>query len=194
MKTYLKFLKKYENLSTQKSGLTITVSGLSGSGKTTVAKEIAKAFKLKLVNAGDLSREYATKNKMTLDEMSKALPPKIDYQIDKMLLDLAQRGGHVLVARLSAWVAGDWADCRVFVQCNKKIRHQRVAEREGLSLLRAKVKIENRDYGDYQRYRKLYDIDINDKNIYNLIINNNQISLEELKRETVKKIKNFLKK
>jgi len=194
MKTYLKFLKKYENLSTQKSGLTITVSGLSGSGKTTVAKEIAKAFKLKLVNAGDLSREYATKNKMTLDEMSKALPPKIDYQIDKMLLDLAQRGGHVLVARLSAWVAGDWADCRVFVQCNKKIRHQRVAEREGLSLLRAKVKIENRDYGDYQRYRKLYDIDINDKNIYNLIINNNQISLEELKRETVKKIKDFLKK
>ena len=194
MKTYLKFLRKYENLSAKKLGLTITVSGLSGSGKTTVAKEIAQVFKLKLVNAGDLFRKYAIKNKIPLDEMSKFLPPKIDYQIDKMMLNLAEKGGHVLVARLSAWVAGDLADCRVFVQCDKKVRYKRVAEREAFSLSRAKIKVENRDEGDCARYQKLYNIDTNDKKIYDLIINNNQISLEELKRQTIKKIKKFLKK
>ncbi len=194
MKTYLKFLEKYENLSAIKSGLTITVSGLSGSGKTTVAKEIAKVFKLKLTNAGDLFREYAAKNKIPLDEMSKSLPPKIDYKIDKMMLNLAENGGGVLVARLSAWVAGDWADCKVFVQCDKKIRYERVAEREGLSLSRTKIMVENRDKRDYQRYKTLYGIDANDKKIYDLIISNNQISLEELKGQTIKEIKKFIKK
>ncbi|MCD6442160.1 cytidylate kinase family protein [bacterium] len=194
MKSYLKFLKEYENLLARKSGLTITVSGLSGSGKTTVAKEIAKVFNLKLANAGDLFREYAAKNKIPLDEMSKSLPPEIDYQIDKMMLNLAERGGYVLVARLSAWVAGDWADCKIFIQCDKKIRYKRVAKREGLSLSRAKIRVENRDNRDYQRYKTLYNVDTNDKTIYDLIINNNQISLEELKGETIKKIKIFFKK
>ncbi len=181
-------------MSAIKSGLTITVSGLSGSGKTTVAKEIAKVFKLKLTNAGDLFREYAAKNKIPLDEMSKSLPPKIDYKIDKMMLNLAENGGGVLVARLSAWVAGDWADCKVFVQCDKKIRYERVAEREGLSLSRTKIMVENRDKRDYQRYKTLYGIDANDKKIYDLIISNNQISLEELKGQTIKEIKKFIKK
>jgi len=194
MKTYLKFLRKHENLSAKKSGLTITVSGLSGSGKSTVAKEIAKVFKLKLINAGDLFRKYARQNKIFLDKMSKFLPPKIDYQMDKMTLELAQKGGHVLVARLSAWVAGDWADCKIFVQCDKKIRYKRVAEREGLSLLRAKIKVENRDKRDYQRYKTLYNVDTNDKEIYNLIIRNNEITLPKLKKEIIKKIKDFLKK
>ena len=194
MKSYLKFLSKYENLLVKKLGLTITVSGLSGSGKTTVAKEIAEVFNLKLINAGDVFREHARRNKIPLDEMSESLSPEIDYQIDKMMLGLAQKGGCVLVARLSAWVAGDWADCKIFVQCNKTIRYKRVAKREALSLSRAKIAVENRDNRDRQRYKRLYNVDTDDKTIYDLIINNNQISLEELKKQTIKRIKNFLRK
>ena len=78
MKTYLKFFKKHENLLTRKSALTITVSGLSGSGKTTVAREIAKVFKLKIINAGDLFRKYAQQNKMSLDKTAKSFPASID--------------------------------------------------------------------------------------------------------------------
>jgi len=194
MKTYLKFLRKYENLSAKKSGLTITVSGLSGSGKSTVAKEIAKVFKLKLINAGDLFRKHARENKISLDKMSKLLPSKIDYQIDKMTLELAQKGGHVLVARLSAWVAGDWADCRIFVQSNKKIRDKRIAQRDNLTISAARVNVRNRDKRDCSRYEKLYKINLRDKTVYNLIIRNNEITLPKLKKEIIKKIKDFLKK
>ena len=194
MKTYLKFLKKDENLLAKKSGLTITVSGLSGSGKTTVAKEIAKVFKLKLANAGDLFRKYARQKKISLDKMSKLLPPNLDYQTDKMMLGLAQKGGYVLVARLSAWVAGDWADCRVFVQCNKNIRDKRIAQRDGLSISAARINVSNRDKRDCGRYKKLYQIDLKDKTVYNLIIHNNKITLPKLKKEIIQRLKDFLKK
>jgi len=194
MKTYLKFLRKYENSSVKKSGLTITVSGLSGSGKSTVAREIAKIFKLKLINAGDLFRKYARQKKMSLGKVSKSFPASIDYQIDKMTLEAAQKGRCVIVGRLSAWVTGEWADCRVFVQCNKKIREERIAQRDNLTIPAARINVNNRDKGDCSRYEKLYKINLKDKTIYNLIIRNNEITLPKLKKEISQRLKDFLKK
>lgn len=194
MKTYLKLLKKYEDISEKKSGLIITVSGLSGSGKTVVAEEIARVFNLKLINAGDLFREYAHQKNLSLDKTSKSLPMAIDHQIDKMTLTLAQKGGCVLVGRLSAWVAGEWADCRIFVQCLKKVRDRRIAARDNLSLSDARINVRDRDERDLLRYKKIYGINLKDKTIYNLVIHNNEITLPKLKREVIKKIKDFLKK
>ncbi len=194
MKTYLKFFKKHENLLIKKSALTITVSGLSGSGKTTVAREIAKVFKLKIINAGDLLRKYARQNKMSLDKTSKSFPALIDCEIDKMTLKLAQKGGHVIVGRLSAWVAGEWADCRIFVQSNKKIRDKRIAQRDNLSISAAGISVTERDKRDRDRYQKLYKIDLKNKAVYNLTIRNNKITLLKLKKEIIQKLKDFLQK
>lgn len=193
MKTYLKFLVKEEDLSLEKKGLTITVSGLAGSGKSTVAKAIAQFFDLRLINAGDLFREYAQEREMPLDQISSSLPKDIDYQIDKMSLKYAQQGNCVIVGRLSAWVAGQWADCKIFVEAEKKIREQRVAQRDNLDLAEAIQQVKNRDERDQQRYQKIYQIDLNEKSIYDLTINNNQVGLEELKKQTIKKIEKFLK-
>ncbi|MCF7906682.1 cytidylate kinase family protein [Patescibacteria group bacterium] len=193
MKTYLKLLAEDENLSSKKKGLTITVSGLAGSGKSTVAKEIARFFNLRLINAGDLFREYAQEKNLPLDQVSNSLPAEIDYQIDKMTLDYVQKGECVVVGRLSAWVAGQWADCKIFVEAEQKIREERVASRDELTSSEAAQKVKNRDERDAQRYEKLYQIDLNDKSIYDLIIENNQISLEELKKQIIEKVKEFLK-
>ena len=194
MKTYLKFFKKHENLLTRKLAFTITVSGLSGSGKTTVAREIAKVFKLKIINAGDLFRKYAQQNKMSLDKTSKSFPASIDYEIDKMTLKLAQKGGYVIVGRLSAWVAGEWADCRIFVQSNKKIRDERIAQRDNLSISAARIYVAERDKRDCDRYQKLYKINLKDKAVYNLTVHNNKITLSRLRKEIIQKLKDFLQK
>ena len=42
-----------------KKGITITVSGLSGTGKGTVSDALAKEFKLKKISSGDLFRKLA---------------------------------------------------------------------------------------------------------------------------------------
>ncbi len=70
VKTYLKFLEPYEeqlSKKIKKKGLTITVSGISGAGKTDGAKAIARAFKFRYVSAGKILRSIAKKRKMSLN-------------------------------------------------------------------------------------------------------------------------------
>ena len=67
MRTYIKFLEPYEkelSKKIRKKGLTITVSGVSGSGKSTVAKTIVKEFGLRHVHSGKIFREEAEKRGM----------------------------------------------------------------------------------------------------------------------------------
>lgn len=192
MGTYLNYLKRFER-PTKKKGLTITVTGLSGSGKSTVAEAIALAFKLKTFNAGDLQRQFARQKKITLDQASKILPRKIDIQMDKAVLEKANQGGYVLTGRLAGWTAGDWADCRVFVDCQKRIRVLRVARRDNLTIKEACKKVSERDQADIKRYQTLYGVNVRKMNIYNLFIRNDKPGKDKIKRETVNKIKKFLK-
>jgi cytidylate kinase len=193
MGTYLKFLEKYEKKNIKKNGLTIAVSGLTGSGKDTVAKAISRAFNLKLINAGDIQRQFAKKNKIQVDKASAILPARIDYQMDRQTLNLARQGGYVISGRLSGWVAGDFADCRVLVHCPKNIRVKRISLRDGLSLSEAKTKVTRRDGEDKKRYKKLYRVNLDDKSIYNLIVNNGGPTIKEVKKSAVKNVKKFLK-
>ncbi|MCX7778657.1 MAG: cytidylate kinase family protein [Patescibacteria group bacterium] len=191
MGTYIKSLKKFEKPS-KKRGLTITVAGLSGAGKSTVAEIIASSFRLKIFNAGDIERKFAKKKKISLLQATIIRPKRLDYEMDKTLIRLAIKGNYVLVGRLSGWVAGDWADCRIYVQCQKKIRAKRMAKRDHLTFREALRKITQRDRGDQKRYWQLYKINLKEKKIYHLFINNTQPTLRELKKQVLKKLKNFL--
>jgi len=193
MGTYLNFFKKYASPGVKKSGLTITVSGLAGSGKDTVAKEIARVFKLKFVNAGDIQRVFAKKQKISLSDSSKKLPTEVDYQMDLQTLKLAVRGGYVIAGRLAGWVAGDFADCRILVQCPQKIRIQRVMKRDCLPLNQAIKMIKERDVADQKRYWRLYKINLKNKKIYDLVINNYKITIPQLKKKTIKLLKKIFK-
>ena len=61
----------------------ITISGKAGSGKSTIAKELAKKLKLKHYSIGDLMRQIAKEKNISLIELSK-LAEK-DNSIDKEL-------------------------------------------------------------------------------------------------------------
>lgn len=193
MGTYIKYLKKFEG-PIKKKGLTITITGLSGSGKSTIAEAIAKAFRLKLFNAGDIERKFAKKKKISIYQASIIRPKKIDYEMDKTLLRLAMKGGYVLIGRLTAFVAGDWADCKVYIDCQKRIRAKRIAKRDNLTLKEALKKNSQRDKADEKKYKKLYDIDVKKRKIFDLIIDNSRPGIEKIKKESLKKIKKFLKK
>ncbi|MBL7054087.1 cytidylate kinase family protein [Patescibacteria group bacterium] len=188
MGTYLDYLKKYQKTNKQSKKLTITVSGQAGSGKNTIAEHIADVFKLKFVNAGDIQRQYAQKMNISLDKASKVLPADIDHFMDKKTLELATKGGYVLVGRLAAWVAGDFAKYRIFVDCSQQVRIKRVSKRENITQEQARERIIRRDKRDKNRYKRLYKIDLDEKNIYNVIIKNNEPGINKLKQKIINKI------
>jgi cytidylate kinase len=196
-RTYMKFLEGYEAelaKKVKKKGLVITVSGLSKSGKSTIAKKIAKAYRLRYVFAGEIFRKVAESRGIPIDEFSKIREKEIDHEMDRRTLKYAVEGKSLIDARLSGWVAGKWADVKIFVECSLEDRAKRLTQEEGMTLERAMDAIRKRDVGDSEKYRQLYNIDQKDTSIYDIIIDNSKLTLEEAKTVPVKLVREFLKK
>ena len=197
VKTYIKFLEPFEKefaKRIKKKGLTITVSGPACSGKSTGAKAIAKALRLKYVYVGKIFRDIAKRRGLSLEEFSALREKEVDWEADKRTLKLAMKGNVVLDGRLTGWVAGDWADLKIYYECPLEIRAERAAERDKKSKEEALRDIKKRDEEDNKKYKKLYGIDLFDKSIYDLIIDNSKFSLKDAKTIPVKLVKEFLKK
>ena len=196
-KTYIKFLEPYEkelSKKIKKKGLTITVSGKSGSGKSLGAMAIAKALKLKYVSAGQILRNIAKEKGIHLVKMSEIRGPEIDHNMDRQTLKLAMKGNVVLDGRLTSWAAGDWADVKIYYVCSIKTKAKRVAERDNVSVKEAEKMIMKRDKEDYKKYDELYGINSYDESIYDIIINNEKLTKKEAEIVPVKLVREFLKK
>src|SRR5688572_4224523 len=85
----------------------ITISGLPGSGKTTVARLVAKELGLEHVYAGDIFRRQAAAAGVSLEEYTRRA--ERDHSIDRALDDQMRRraaaGNAVLEGRLAAFMA-----------------------------------------------------------------------------------------
>lgn len=196
-KTYIKFLEPYEEellKKIKKKGLTITVSGKSGTGKSLGAKAIADALKLRYVSTGQILRNIAKDKRIDIVEMSEIRGPEIDHEMDRQSLKLAMEGNVVLDGRLTGWSAGDWADAKIYYICSLKIKAERVAERDSISAEEAEKMIIKRDKEDHKKYYELYGINSYDESIYDIIINNEKLTKKEAEVVPVKLVKEFLKK
>ncbi|MBI2085555.1 MAG: cytidylate kinase family protein [Candidatus Aenigmarchaeota archaeon] len=177
----------------KKSGLTITISGLSGIGKSTVAEAVAKDLGLEKIVMGEIFRSVARERGMELEKFSATREDEIDYQIEKKCLELSMRGGVVIDARMSGMVAGDYADCRIMLECDMETKSGRVAKREKLGVAETKQKLGVRDTSDSAKYMKLYGTDGSDPSFYDAIIDTTNMDIETSKKETVKIVRQVLK-
>ncbi len=180
MRTFIDKFSKYEKK--RKRGIVITVSGLSGAGKTTVAEAIAKATGLTYVSAGEIFRKVAEERGIPLVQLVKKRNPELDFEVDRRTLEYAMKGNVVLDGRLTGWIAGDWADFRIWVRCKLQIRAKRVALRDKVSFDEAVKRIRMRDHADMRVYKKLYKIDLLDESIYDLIMDTSRLSYDLSKK------------
>jgi len=197
MKTYIKFLEKIEKefaRKINKKGLTITVSGVSGAGKTDGAKALAKAFKLRYVSAGEIQRQVAKERGISLEEQVDIRGPEIDHAMDERSLKLAIQGNVVLDGRLTGWAAGDWANMKIWYECPLEVRSKRVAKRDKISFEESFKNLKERDEDDREKYLKLYGIDSFDTSFYDIKINNKKLTKRQAKTVPVKLVKKFLGK
>ena len=190
---FLKPLEKNIARTVRKKGLTVTVSGLSKTGKSTIAKSISRALNLRYVSAGEIQRQLARENGISLEKQVRTRKAGVDYTMDRRSLEFAMRGGVLIDARLSGWVAGDWSDARIFVKCSLTDRAERLAKDERISVKAAKESIRKRDSDDSRRYKQIYGIDQTDESIYDIVLDNSRMTLREAKTVPVKFVKELLK-
>jgi cytidylate kinase len=152
----------------------ITVSGPAGSGKSTLAAGLADALEYEHVSGGDIFRSLADERGMDLVAFNQLAEEddQIDRELDQRLRSTAQeRDDLVLESRLAGWMAGEFAELRVWLDAPLSVRAERIAEREDKSVPQVQEETAARAESEAQRYSEYYGIDIGDLSIYDLTIN-----------------------
>jgi cytidylate kinase len=159
----------------------ITISGPAGSGKSTAAAALAEALEYDHVSGGDIFRELADERAMTPLELNKAAEEDdgIDRDLDRRLRNIAEtREDVVLESRLAGWMAGEYADFRIWLDAPLSVRAERIADREDKPVDLARTETLERANSEARRYHEYYDIDIDDLGIYDLALNTARLSPE----------------
>ena len=149
----------------------ITLSGQPGSGKTSVAKELAEKYGFVVISAGEQFRKLAAERGMTLEEFGSLAEndPSIDLAIDQRQKELSRQFPNVLVeGRLAGRTIE--ADMRIWLKTPLRIRAERISNRENIPVHRAYDETHAREICELSRYKKYYDIDLTDLSCYDLVI------------------------
>ena len=156
----------------------VTISGLPGSGTTTVSRLVAEALGLERVPGGEVFRQRAAEAGMTLAEFGVHAHdrPEIDRQLDDRLAARATAGDCVIESRLAGWLArrAGLTAVTVWVDCADQIRAGRVAGRDGISVDEALADNAARSELERRRYRRVYDIDLDDRSVYDLVLDSSR--------------------
>jgi len=163
----------------------ITISGPPGSGKTTACKNLSERLGLKAVVFGQFFRQFASDRGMTLAEFGALAEkdPSIDKSIDSMILEVALANEDIILeSRLSAYMLhkNNVPAFKIYLCANTGIRMERVGLRDGESLDEACMRTEERQLSEAKRYKMYYDIDIEDKSVFDLILNTDNLSPDEV--------------
>jgi len=164
--------------------MVIALSGFHGSGKTSLGIEIAKKYSLRHVSSGMVFRSIAREMGVSLNELSLMAEksPEIDYKIDERLRRIAKKGGIVADALLSGWVLKDIAHIKIWLKAPLEVRIKRIASREERPYEEVYKETIIREGSEIKRFKKYYNIDLNDLSIYDFVISTYPYTFESVKR------------
>jgi CMP/dCMP kinase len=171
----------------------ITISGVPGSGKTTVARLLAQRLGLPHVYAGDLYRQEARQRQLSLEQFN-ALCERdhsIDRALDAKMAERARQGDVVLEGRLAGYLAAqDHLDAlKVWLDASDEVRAQRVAQREARDWRDVLAVNRTRHASDAKRYRDIYGFDLADTGVYDVVLTTDDRTPDALVEELVARVR-----
>ncbi len=179
----------------------ITISGLPGSGKSSVAKLLAKRLKMKRYYIGEMRRELARKRGITLEELNKLGENEewTDKTVDDYQRELGKREDNFIIeGRTSFFMIPD--SIKVFLDVDIRTgaeRIFRVIKKEGSdkrnegdfkTIDEAERAMRERIKSDSMRYKKYYGIDFLDKSHYDMVIDTTDLTIEQAVDKIIKMI------
>jgi len=177
----------------------ITIGGKIGSGKSSIAKRIAKELNLKHYSTGDFFREFAQRQGMDVTEFSKDVTEDIDNEIDEKTKKIGQEEDNFIFdSRLAFHFIPN--AIKIFLEVSDEEGAKRIFsnQRESedkvndLSILIEKNK--KRWALSRDRFLKIYKVDMTDTNEYDIVIDTTELNIDEVVEETKRAIRALQKK
>ena len=154
-----------------KKKVIICISGMTGSGKSTVAKRIAKKYGLHYFSGGNalklIAQEEGYRSDVTgwwetnegLNFLQKRISdPTFDKRIDDRLLKLASEGDVVLDSWTMPWLLDE--GFKIWLEASPQIRAKRVVIRDSISFDEALNALTEKDEKTRKIYKNLYGFDL----------------------------------
>ncbi len=173
----------------------ITISGIAGSGKSTVAKLLAKRLGYKHYSIGDLMRKIAKERGISLLELSKLAETDkcIDEELDKKQIELGKTednfvidsrlGFHFIPKSIKVFLEVDISEAAKRILKEKREHETYKDVKESIEQIKRRMESEDK------RYRKYYNVDYRKRENYDIIIDTTSLTPEEVVDEILKRIK-----
>lgn len=176
----------------KKKAIVICIAGLTGCGKSTVARRLAKKYSLKHLSGGTVLKKLAIEMGYQPHELGwwetsegakflkhRLKDPKFDRQVDEQLLKWAERGNVVLDSWTMPWLFK--GGFKVWLEASPKVRCRRLARRDGISIKEAIEAINEKDEKTRRIYYDLYGFKLGeDFSPFNLILDVDLLDREEV--------------
>lgn len=152
----------------------LTISGLPGTGKSTVAQILTEKTGLRYVYSGELFRRSAQEHGMTLAQFGAYCErhPKVDRELDDHQVRVLSEGDVIVEGRIAGWLAArnKIPAYKVLLTANLDTRVARVMKREQGTFEERRQEVVARERSEAARYRQYYGIDVADTSIYDLVV------------------------
>jgi CMP/dCMP kinase len=162
----------------------VTISGLPGTGKSTVAQLLHKRLGLRYVYSGEIFRSLAKKHGMSLECFGSFCEehPEIDRELDDYQIQVLKQGNVLLEGRIAGFLAAKHQvpAVKVLLTADLETRVGRIIKREQGDYTQRRQEIITREACEAARYKKFYGIDVNDTSIYDIIVDTVHLSPEEI--------------
>ncbi len=159
-------------VSRQKSKImTLMICGLAGSGKSTVAKKLAKYYGLDYYSGGDALKALAVDQGYAPTEKGwwespegmcflqiRNDDPRFDENVDRKLIELARTGGVVLDSWTMPWLMKN--GFKIWLEASVEERARRIAKRDGMKVADALEALKRKEKQTRTIYRRLYRFDL----------------------------------
>ncbi len=176
----------------EKKKVVICISGMTGSGKSTVAKRLADKYGLGYFSGGNALRALAQEEGYTSNvrgwwETSEGLNflqqrmrnPAFDKKIDEQLLELAAEGNVVLDSWTMPWLLNE--GFKVWLEASPQVRAKRVVTRDSIGIEEAVKALNEKDERTRQIYKGLYRFDLgHDLSPFNLVLATDELEPDDV--------------
>jgi len=172
----------------------VCVCGMAGCGKSTLAKRLAKKYRLKYLSGGDALKDLALelgykpsgRDWWETEEGRRFLQqrmgnPDFDKRVDEKMMEWAEQGNVVLDSWTMPWLLKE--GFKIWLEASPEVRVKRIARRDDISPEKALEALKEKDKKTKIIYKNLYVFDLGeDFSPFHLILDVNELNAEEVFR------------